>query len=82
MTIFRRRNQIRLEGLSGTATRALYQMPEGMLPKIEFRFKTPTESVEIEMTIEEATKFIQQGINAIDAATPPIPRPAHYSPFG
>lgn len=70
------------EGITGTAARAIYQLPQGMLPKIRFVVETRELGViAFELTLEEAAKFMQQGITAIQAATPRLPRPAANSVY-
>lgn len=77
MSIFRRkqRSQIVLDGISGSAARAVYQ-GETSLPHIEFRFETQTKDeiseVVIEMDLESATKFIQSAIAAHEVSVPSL----------
>lgn len=88
MGIFRKRKQpkgehIAVEGVSGTASRAIYQTGYGRLPRIQFTIQTDTEdTVEIMMEVEEASKFIQSSLHALDAAIPDMPRTAYRNPFG
>lgn len=66
--------------IEATATRAVYQSASEM-PHIEFTFITNLgERVVIDMTASEATKFIQQAINAHEVI---FPRLRHQSgPIG
>lgn len=73
------KERITLEGVEGTATRALMPLNRGMLPRIEFTMKVDDPSISeivVELELEEASKFVQQALHAIQAATPRVPRPA------
>jgi hypothetical protein len=79
---------------AATAAKAVMQIGDQTgFPHIEFNFvlSQPSEDgregeiiddIRIYMTLAEASKFVQQGIHAIDAATPPQPRPAVNNPWG
>lgn len=89
MTIRRKRikdrERLTLEGVEGTATRAIVALHKGQLPRIEFTFKTDDPSISavvVELELEDASKLTQQAINAIQAATPRLPRPASNQLFG
>ncbi len=68
------------DAIEATATRAVYVSPTEM-PHIEFQFVTNRgERVTIDMTAYEATKLIQQAINAQEVI---FPRLKHTSgPIG
>ena len=75
--------RIIIEGVEAHATRAVYQEARGHLPKIEFKVKDDAgNSFEFTMYLQDAVKFIQESLHAIDAATPDTPRPAYRTPFG
>lgn len=67
--------------VTGTAARAVISDVKGMLPNIRFVFKTREIEWVVEMPLEEAGKFLQQGLNAFSASLPPSPRPARNSLF-
>lgn len=81
-----------LEGETATATRAVITGPVGMLPKIQFKFKVrhgfdekgneEFDEVWIEMTMEEAGKFLDQGLSSYQAAMPKMPRIAYRTQYG
>ena len=65
---------IELEGISATATRAIYAGNESF-PYIQFTFKQQYgPDLVVTMTLKDASKFTQQALNSIAAATPRIPR--------
>lgn len=78
---------------TATAAKAVIQVGDQTgFPHIEFNFvlSMPSEDgregatiddIRIYMTLAEASKFVQHGIHAIDAATPRMPRPAVNSPY-
>lgn len=76
------KEQIEVDSLTASASRAVYQLPIGMLPRIEFSFTTPDGKIIVTMDLEQASRFIQEGITAIEAAVPNIPRPTYRSPIG
>jgi hypothetical protein len=66
-----------LEGdVKGTAARAIVATVAGMLPNIRFTFTTRDTEWVVEMTLEDASKFLQQGLDAYQASVPRSPRPA------
>ena len=81
-----------LEGETATATRAVIAGAAGMLPKIQFKFKVrhgfdekgkeEFDEVWIEMTMEEAGKFLDQGLSSYQAAMPKMPRIAYRTQYG
>lgn len=82
------------EAKTASAARAVIQDRDTTgMPHIEFKLylRHPTstkrhedeiDEVVIYMTLADASKFVQEGISAIQAATPPIPGPAYRIPFG
>lgn len=76
------KEQIEVDSLTASASRAVYQLTPGMLPRIEFTFTTRDGKITVSMDLDQASRFIQEGINAIEAAVPNIPRPAYRSPIG
>lgn len=67
---------IELEGIKATATRAMYAGHESF-PYIQMTFKQQYgEDYIVTLPLSEASKFTQQLLNSIQAATPKIPRPA------
>lgn len=78
---------------TATAAKAVMQVGDNTgFPHIEFNFvlTMPSEDgregrviddVRIYMTLDEASKFTQHAIHALDAATPRQPRPARNSPY-
>lgn len=70
-------NRVEYEAVEGIAARAMYQAGRGLLPRIRFDFKVNNDTIIVmEMDLADAGKFVQHAIIAIQAATPPIPRPA------
>ena len=68
--------------VKGTAARSIVPTAPGMLPLIRFTFTdTNKNTFAVEMTLEDAGKFLQQGLDAFDAALPRRPRPARQSMF-
>lgn len=76
MTIFKKKQPpIELEGVIATATRAMYAGHESF-PYIQFTFKQQHgPDLVVTLPLREASKFTQQALNSIAAATPRIPRP-------
>lgn len=65
---------IELEGIKATATRAIYAGHE-TFPYIQFTFKQEFgPDLVVTLPLAEASKFTQQALNSIAAATPRIPR--------
>jgi len=82
MGIFRKRaNRITLESPNATATRAVYQGPMGEIPHLEFTFKIKdggeVHEVVIDMTYQDATRFIQQAMGAHQIIAPPLRMPTY-----
>lgn len=81
-----------LTGETATATRAVVSEVRGMLPKIQFKFhvrhgydekgKEQFDEVWIEMTLDEAGKFIDQALSSYQAAMPRMPRIARQTQYG
>jgi hypothetical protein len=65
--------------VKGFAARAMVATHQGMLPHLRFIFKTEHAEFVVEMQLEEAGKFLQQGLDAFDAALPRTPRPRRNS---
>lgn len=81
-----------LEGEMATATRAVVTGGAGTLPKLQFKFKVrhgydekdneEFDEVWIEMTMEEASKFLDQALSSYQAAMPRMPRIAYRTQYG
>lgn len=81
-----------LQGETATATRAVIAGAAGMLPNIQFKFKVrhgfdekgneEFDEVWVEMTMEEAGKFIDQALSSYQAAMPRMPRIAYRTQYG
>ena len=72
---------IELEGIKATATRAIFAGNESF-PYIQFTFKQEYgPDMIVTLPLKEASKFTQQAINSISAATPRMPRPAQNQLF-
>lgn len=81
-----------LQGETATATRAVISSGVGMLPNLQFKFKVrhgfdekgreEFDEVWIEMTMEEAGKFIDQALSSYQAAMPRMPRIARHTQYG
>lgn len=76
-----KRDRLDFEGISGTATRAIFQGANA-LATIQFTIETTTETLQFELPMVEAAKFLQQGLNAYSAAVPMTPRAPHSQYFG
>lgn len=88
-----RYRRLTYQAKTATAAKAVIQVGDQTgFPHIEFNFvlSQPSEDgregeiiddIRIYMTLAEASRFVQQGIHAIDAATPRMPRPAANSPY-
>lgn len=67
---------IELEGIQATATRAIFAGNDSF-PYIQFTFKQKYgPDLVVTLPLDQASKFTQQAINSISAATPRVPRPA------
>lgn len=81
-----------LTGETATATRAVVSEVRGMLPKIQFKFhvrhgfdekgREEFDEVWIEMSMEEAGKFLDQGLASYQAAMPRLPGMARRTQYG
>jgi hypothetical protein len=81
-----------LQGETATATRAMISQQVGMLPTLQFKFKVrhgfdekgneEFDEVWVEMTMEEAGKFIDQALSSYQAAMPRMPRIARQTQYG
>lgn len=81
-----------LQGETATATRAVVSEVRGMLPNLQFKFKVrhgfdakgreEFDEVWIEMTMDEAGKFIDQALSSYQAAMPRMPRMASRTQYG
>lgn len=72
---------IELSGIKATSTRAMFAGHE-TFPYIQFTFLTHDgEEYRVTLPLAEASKFTQQAINAIQAATPRVPRPSSNQLF-
>lgn len=88
-----RYKRLTFEAKTATAVKAVVQVGDQTgFPHIEFGFvlTSPSEDsrtgeivddVRIYMNLEDSSRFIQQALHAIQAATPAMPRPAYNSPF-
>jgi len=77
-----KRKVIQFEAVEGAAVSAKIAQVKGMLPTVHFEFKLRgQDDITIEMDLVEAGKFVQEGINAIEAAIPNIPRPRRNQVF-
>jgi hypothetical protein len=70
---FQKRDRLDFEGISATATRAIFQ-GANTLPTIQFTIETTTETLQFELPLEESAKFIQQALDAYTSAVPSTPR--------
>lgn len=75
-----RKQKVIMAGAKGNAARAVFDHASPF-PMIEFKFKTKDDEVTIMMQLEDASRFTQTAINAIEAATPSIPRPKYNIPW-
>lgn len=81
-----------LQGETATATRAVVGSMIGQLPMMQYKFKVrhgfdekgreEFDEVWIEMTMEEAGKFIDQALSSYQAAMPRMPRIARQTQYG
>lgn len=72
-----------MESVKGAAARAIFPLASGMHHTLEFTFEdTDGNSIVISMELGDASKFLQSGLNAFDAAIPKTPRAPIRSPIG
>lgn len=81
MGFFKRKKRITLDAISASAARAVYQEGGREIPHIEFKFQVKESGditeVYIDMTYQDATKFIQDAIVAHGIIAPPLRMPSY-----